>query len=75
MAKYHTLIVRDNPNDTWGAHFGDYDLEAVKDERYEITQWEYRMRDTKILTTASDDQATIDAAIGNLNNPRTGTIG
>jgi hypothetical protein len=34
--KYHTLLVRDNAAEPWGAHFGDYGRECVEGERENI---------------------------------------
>lgn len=64
--KYHTLLVRDNAGEPWGAAFGDYDRDAVNDARDEATHFEYRRSDTRIITTG-ETQDEITAAVARLN--------
>ena len=66
MQHYYTLAVREGRR--WGVHFGDYDLETVRDERVDLIEsGEYKRRDTHIISTESADQKVIDAAIARLN--------
>lgn len=63
--RYHTLVVRDNGK--WLPQFGDYELEAVRDERDSWLYADgYKRADVRIITTG-DGQADINAAIAALN--------
>lgn len=66
MKPYYTLAVREGRR--WGVHFGDYDLETVRDERIDLIEGgEFKRRDTHIISTESADQGVINAAIADLN--------
>tara|TARA_Y100001938_G_scaffold134486_1_gene195042 strand:- start:449 stop:631 length:183 start_codon:yes stop_codon:yes gene_type:complete len=58
--QYHTLLVY--YNNQWFIEFGDYDYKTVVEER----QCSYADERCKIITT-TDDQASIDKAVANLN--------
>lgn len=69
MAKrrtYYTLLSR-GPDDTrWAIEFGDYDRSVVRDEKDDMKDGDYCDHAFKIITTL-DDQASIDAAVAELN--------
>lgn len=65
--KYYSLLVRENRNTPWSIHFGDYVRETVRQERFDITQYEYKFSDTKLITT-DGTQSEIDNAVKYLNS-------
>ncbi len=66
---YYTLIVRDDKQASWCIHFGDYDLDTVQQERFDLIDAdEYKGYNIKIITT-TDDQRSIDEAV-NVQNIR-----
>jgi hypothetical protein len=65
--KYYTLLV--NYGEAWEVHFGDYDLQTVKDEQHDVIDnaWhDLRKKDTKVIVTG-DLQPEIQAAVDALN--------
>ncbi|WP_051382438.1 hypothetical protein [Bradyrhizobium sp. Tv2a-2] len=65
--KYHSLLVRESKTEPWCIHFGDWELETVKQERDDIVDGEqYAKGNTKIITTGGT-QAHIDAEVAKLN--------
>ncbi len=63
---YYTLVSK-GPDDTrWAIEFGDYDRNTVRDERDDMKDGDYCDHRFKIITT-NDDQASIDAAVAELN--------
>jgi hypothetical protein len=67
MNKYYTLLTRENAGEPWGVHFGDFDKDVVSAERDDITHWDWRRSDTRIITTNDDQQETINAAVEQMN--------
>lgn len=69
MAKartYYTLLSR-GPDDTrWAIEFGDYDRATVRDELNDLKDGDYCDHRFIIMPTP-DDQASIDAAVAQLN--------
>lgn len=61
--RYHTLAIREDGR--WAPQFGDYDKDAVLQER-EDSYGETKRRDWRVITTG-DKKADIDAAIAALN--------
>lgn len=69
MAKrrtYYTLLSRETPHANWVIEFGDYDRNCVREERDDMCAGHYCDYAFKIITTL-DDQASIDAAVAELN--------
>lgn len=63
---YYTLLSR-GPDDTrWAIEFGDYDRNAVRDERDDMKDGHYCDHAFKIITTG-ETQAEIDAEVARLN--------
>lgn len=67
--RYHTLIVRWNRSEPFSIEFGSYDLQEVLDEKRAIVDASQSIHDgdCKVVTTATDDQAAIDAAVADVN--------
>jgi hypothetical protein len=63
MRKYYTLIVRENGR--WSPEFGDYRKAVVRDE-LEDQRTHHKRKDLMVITT-EDVQASINAAIAELN--------
>lgn len=60
---YHTLLIKDGGK--WHVEFGDYDRELVQCE-YDC--WVDIPKYRKLIITTTDDQATIDKTIKELNS-------
>lgn len=73
MPKYHTLVSKVATKSPWEIEFGDYDKQTVKDEERELRYSDSLKeepkdrRQFKIITTNDDSQATIEAAVSQLN--------
>lgn len=65
MAKYYTVATREDDG-KWYPQFGDYELDVAAEEAFEMTQSGYAKRDVKVVTTADDSQAAIDAKLARL---------
>lgn len=63
--RYFTLAIREEG--VWAPQFGDYQRSTVKDEMGEYSDHDVKSCDMKIVVS-EDDQASIDAAIRELNN-------
>ncbi|WP_316235074.1 MULTISPECIES: hypothetical protein [unclassified Bradyrhizobium] len=63
---YYTLVSRETKGSPWVIEFGDYSRAVVADERNDMKDGDYCDHAFKILTTL-DDQASIDAAVAELN--------
>lgn len=64
MAKYYTLLLKDDAHSPWGIAFGDYDRDVVVDE-YEDCYTAYYAY--KIIRT-DEDQAAIEDCVSRLND-------
>lgn len=65
--QYFSLIERDDVDGRWSIQFGDYDREVVAQELIDVAYSQGRPRRAfKIIKTA-DDQASIFAAVADLN--------
>ena len=65
---YYTLAVKDADTGQWGAQFGDYDRDTVKDERADMADGYDRIPKCRMrILTTSEQQSDIDAAIAALN--------
>jgi hypothetical protein len=64
--RYHTLLRREDG--IWAIEFGDYSRAVVQDELEDTVggYQDVRRKDLKIITTY-DDQASINAAVADLN--------
>ena len=62
---YFVMVVKYEPGDPWAVEFGDYDKGTVKEELREYGY--YNKADAKMITVPSDDQASIDRAVAELN--------
>ena len=67
---YYTLISRDSDDMPWGVEFGDFEREIVEDEQRDMNEsaenQDFEIQ-TRIIRTATADQADIDAQLANLN--------
>jgi len=64
--RYHTLISRQDGQ--WAIEFGDYSRRTVQDELEDMVggYMDIKRSNLRIITT-SDDQASIEAAVAELN--------
>lgn len=67
MAKYFTLLERDNDTTPWAIAFGDYDRDAVADEAQEYCEDGYHTSNLKIIST-NEAQTSINAKVKELNS-------
>lgn len=63
---YHTLLTRDNSEQSWGIAFGDYDRELVEAEATEYIESGYTNSNIKFITT-SDRQDDINEKVKQWN--------
>lgn len=63
---YHTLVQFDPEADAWGIEFGDYDRETVEDELEDYVDHSISRKLLKIVTTDSEANAEIEAAVAAL---------
>jgi hypothetical protein len=64
--KYYTLCLRDDGPNVFAPEFGDYDYATVKAEMDSYTEHAYLKRNARIVIS-NDDQASINAAVAELN--------
>lgn len=74
---YFTLLEREAPGQPYSIQFGDYDRKVVSDEMRDLIDHHYptgrRAKvgpQWRILRTPDDKQATIDAAVAQLNTSK-----
>lgn len=63
---YHTLVQFDPDAQAWGIEFGDFDFETVQAELEDYVDHETDRDLLRILTTADESNAAIEAAIAEL---------
>lgn len=66
--KYYTLVVRDNGR--WGIEYGAHEKWCTQQQLADYVEQGYKRCDLRIVTTDSDSQQLIDAAVHNLNTPQ-----
>lgn len=67
---YYTLVLREDGDSRWHPEFGDYDRAIVQAELELCAAHDYLRKNARIISTAVDTQAAIDAAVASLNAPQ-----
>jgi hypothetical protein len=63
---YISIIIREDDG-TWGVHFGDWDLEVIRDEELDLIDHGYQSNAEVKQAVTDGSQASIDRIVAQLN--------